>query len=89
MRIAIIMMAIGLLSGCRYSTPTVESSSAITDKQKERRMQTQIMKEADKVWLEGTWDSAYPRKESTVHWAQSAIMRNIGEDVTYEYLMGV
>lgn len=54
-----------------------------------KQLQTEVKREGDKVWLEGIRGWAYLGKESSVHGAQSAIMQSVGEDVTYEYLMGV
>ena len=52
-------------------------------------MRTTIHREGDRVWLEGVEGWFIGAKESSVHASQEAIMRAVGEDVTYDYLVGV
>ncbi len=55
----------------------------------ERPMRTTIHKEGDRVVLEGVNGWFVGDKGSSVHAAQEAVMRAVGEDVTYDYLVGV
>ena len=52
-------------------------------------MKTKIQREGDRVWLEGVscWSSG--AKESSIHAAEDAVMRAVGEDIAYDYLVGV
>ena len=52
-------------------------------------MNTTVHREGDRVWLEGVKGWHPGDKESSVHAAQEAIMQAVGEDVTYDYLLGV
>ena len=52
-------------------------------------MKTTVRREDDRVWLEGVQGWFYGEKESSVHAAQEAVMRAIGEEITYNYLVGV
>jgi len=52
-------------------------------------MKAKIQREKDRVWLEGVKGWFCGDKESSVHAAQEAAMQAVGEDVTYEHLVGV
>ena len=52
-------------------------------------MNTTVHREGDRVWLEGVSGWFVGDRESSVHAAQAAAMAAAGEDITYEYLLGV
>jgi hypothetical protein len=52
-------------------------------------MKTTVRREADRVWLEGVSGWSVGDRESSVHAAQAAAMAAVGEDISYEYLVGV
>jgi hypothetical protein len=52
-------------------------------------MKTTIHRKADRVWLEGVSGWFVGNRESSVHAAQAAVIAAVGEDVSYEYLLGV
>lgn len=52
-------------------------------------MKTTVHRDGDRVWLEGVEGWFVGQKESSVHAAQEAIMKAVGEDVPYAYLLGV
>lgn len=52
-------------------------------------MKTVVRREDDRVWLEGISGWFVGDRESSVHAAQAAAMEAVGEDITYEYLLGV
>jgi hypothetical protein len=52
-------------------------------------MKTTIRRERDRVWLEGVRGWSLHERPSSVHAAQAAVMWAVGEDVTYDYLLGV
>ncbi len=52
-------------------------------------MNTTVRREGDRVWLEGVSGWFVGDRESSVHAAQAAVMDAVGEDVSYEYLLGV
>jgi hypothetical protein len=52
-------------------------------------MKTKVCREGDRVWLEGVSGWFVGDRESSVHAAQAAVMDAVGEDMTYEYLVGV
>jgi hypothetical protein len=52
-------------------------------------MKTEVRREGDRVWLEGVTGWSGGDKESSVHAAQEAVMRAVGEAISYEYLVGV
>jgi hypothetical protein len=52
-------------------------------------MKTDVHREGDRLWLEGVKGWSFREKQSSVHAAQEAVMRAAGEDVTYDYLLGV
>jgi len=52
-------------------------------------MSASIRREGTRVWLEGVKGWSFREKQSSVHAAQEAAMRAVGEDVTYDYLLGV
>jgi hypothetical protein len=52
-------------------------------------MNTTVQRDADRVWLEGVSGWFVGDRESSVHAAQAAAMAAVGEDVSYEYLVGV
>jgi hypothetical protein len=55
----------------------------------EQGMKTTVHREADRVWIEGVGGWFCGEKESSVHAAQEAVMQAVGEDTTYDYLVGV
>ena len=62
----------------------------VTDlKQKEWEMSQGLKREGGKVWIEGVKGWFCGEKESSVHAAQEAVMQAVGENITYEYLVGV
>lgn len=52
-------------------------------------MNTKILRDGDRVWLEGVESWFCGTKHSSVHAAQESVMKAVGEDVPYEYLLGV
>jgi len=52
-------------------------------------MGAKLSREADRVWIDSVKGWFPGDKESSVHAAQEAVMQAIGEDITYEYLVGV
>ena len=52
-------------------------------------MRTTACRERDRVWLDGISGWFAGDRESSVHAAEAAVMEAVGEDVTYEYLLGV
>lgn len=52
-------------------------------------MKTNIRREEDRVWLDGVSGWFCGDKESSIHAAQEAVMQAVGEDVTYDDLVGV
>jgi hypothetical protein len=50
---------------------------------------TSVHRDADRVWLEGVRGWSPHEQHSSVHAAQAAVMGAVGEDVTYDYLLGV
>lgn len=52
-------------------------------------MNTTVHHDADRVWLEGVSGWFIGDRESSVHAAQAAAMAAVGEDISYEYLVGV
>jgi hypothetical protein len=52
-------------------------------------MNTTVRRENGRVWLEGVKGWFAGDRESSVHAAQAAAMEAVGEDVPYEYLLGV
>ena len=52
-------------------------------------MNTTVRREDGRVWLEGVSGWSPGERESSVHAAQAAVMEAVGEDVSYEYLVGV
>ena len=52
-------------------------------------MKTEVHREGDRVWIVATAGWSCFDKQSSVHAAQEAVMRAIGEDTTYDYLLGV
>ena len=50
---------------------------------------TTVHREGDRVWLEGVTGWFVGDRESSVHAAQAAAMAAVGEETTYEYLVGV
>ena len=51
-------------------------------------MNTTIRRETDRVWLEGVSGCFVGDRESSAHAAQAAAMAAVGEDISYEYLVG-
>jgi hypothetical protein len=52
-------------------------------------MNTTLHRDADRVWLEGVSGWFIGDRESSVHAAQAAAMAAVGEEISYEYLVGV
>jgi len=52
-------------------------------------MNTTVKREGDRVWLEGITGWAASEMVSSVHAAQTRMMQAIGEEITYETLVGV
>ena len=52
-------------------------------------MNTTLHRDQDRVWLEGVSGWFVGDRESSVHAAQAAAMAAVGEDISYEYLVGV
>jgi hypothetical protein len=52
-------------------------------------MNTTVRREDDRVWLEGVSGWFVGDRESSVHAVQAAAMEAVGEDISYEYLLGV
>lgn len=52
-------------------------------------MNTTVHREQDRVWLEGVSGWFVGERESSVHAAEAAVMKALGEDISYEYLLGV
>ena len=52
-------------------------------------MRTAVRREQDRVWLEGVSGWFVGNRECSVHAALAAVMEALGEDITYEYLLGV
>ena len=52
-------------------------------------MKTTVLKENDRVWLEGVKGWFVGDKESSVHAAQAAVMEALDEDISYDYLLGI
>jgi hypothetical protein len=52
-------------------------------------MKTRVRREDDRVWLKGVSGWFVGDRESSVHAAEAAVMEAVGEDVAYEYMLGV
>jgi len=52
-------------------------------------MRTTLIREGDRVWLDGVRGWFCGEKQSSVHACQEAIMRAVGEEISYDYLLGV
>ena len=52
-------------------------------------MNTTVHRDAHRVWLEGVSGWFIGDRESSVHAAQAAAMAALGEEISYEYLVGV
>jgi hypothetical protein len=52
-------------------------------------MKTTVHREDDRVWIEGVSGWFVGDRESSVHAAEAAVMEALGEDIGYEYLVGV
>ena len=57
--------------------------------ERQAKMKTTVHREGDQVWLEGVQGWHCGDRESSVHAAQAATMEAAGEDVSYDYLLGV
>ena len=75
-------------TGCLGPSPAERPEVELEKPQEETRMEANVQREGGKVWIEGVegWDFA--QKGSSVHAAMATVMRAIGEDVSYEYLLG-
>ena len=47
-----------------------------------------VQRDSGKVWIEGVEGWSFAQKGSSVHAAMEVVMRTVGEDVPYEYLVG-
>lgn len=52
-------------------------------------MNTTVHREGSRVWLEGVEGWSAAEKPSSVHAAQEAILRAVGEAVSYDDLVGL
>jgi len=52
-------------------------------------VQTKIIREGDKVWLDGVEGWSPKEKVSSVHAVFEAILKALGEDISYDYLVGI
>ena len=52
-------------------------------------MSVQVRRDDGRVWIDGVEGWAPWEKESSVHAAEEAVMRAVGEDISYAYLLGV
>ena len=52
-------------------------------------LRTTVKRDGDRIWLEGVTGWHPIRQSSSIHAAQAAIMAALGEEVSYEYLLGV
>jgi len=52
-------------------------------------MKTVVRRNGDRVWLEGVRGWFVGDRESSVHAAAAAVMEALGEETSYEYLLGV
>jgi hypothetical protein len=52
-------------------------------------MKAVVRREGDRVRLEGVKGWSFRERRSSIHAAQEAVMRAVGEGVSYEYLVGV
>jgi hypothetical protein len=50
---------------------------------------TTIHRKGDRIWLEGVKGWSLHEWPSSVHAAQAAVMSAVGEDISYDYLLGV
>ncbi|MHC4716138.1 MAG: M56 family metallopeptidase, partial [Planctomycetota bacterium] len=68
-------------SGKKLAAPDVPAATAVSPA-------SRLKREGDRVWIDGitAWDMG--RKPSSIHAAQAAVMQAVGEDVTYEQLVG-
>ena len=55
----------------------------------EHRMKTQVHRDGDRVWIEGVKGWFCGDKESSVHAAQEAVMQALGENASYDSLLGI
>ena len=87
----ILIGCLGLPAGSRQAkqglaednkrTPMTETDRKIVSSANVRR-------EGDRVWIEGVSAWTMGERPSSIHAAQAAVMRAVGEEVTYEQLVG-
>jgi len=63
--------------------------AADAEVQGEETPMSKVQREGDKVWIEGVKGWHFSEKASSVHAAMEKVMRTVGEDVDYSYLVGV
>jgi len=83
--LSIILLAINAFQGPR---PEAEEKPQAEVPLKGNQMTAKVRREGAKVWIEGVkgWD--FSRRGSSVHAAMETVMRTIGEDISYDYLLG-
>lgn len=68
---------------------TVLAASAVPAADKTPKIKTTVNRHGDKVWLTGIDYWSVGEKESSLQAAQEAAMKALGEQVDYDYLVGV
>ncbi len=73
------------MSAMSYTAPGLTADAEV---QGEETPMSKVQREGDKVWIDGVkgWD--FSQRGSSVHAAMEAVMRAVGEDVDYNYLVG-
>lgn len=79
-RLGLWVVVVSVMSGCVCTS---------TGARKEASVKAAIHREGDRVWLEGVKGWFCGDKESSMHAAEEAAMNAAGENVKYEYLVGV
>jgi hypothetical protein len=67
---------------------TACGSARAAEVQGEETPMTNVQREGDKVWIDGVKGWYFSEKASSVHAAMETVMRTVGEDVDYSYLVG-
>jgi len=76
------------VTGCLGPSAADRREVELVDLPKGALMRATVKREGDKVWIEGVEGWNFAQRGSSVHAAMAAVMRAVGEDVSYEYLLG-
>ncbi len=76
------------VAGCFGPSATDRREVELVDLPKGALMRAAVKREGDKAWIEGVKGWNFAQKGSSVHAAMETVMRAVGEDVSYEHLLG-